>query len=351
MGKGIRELGGRAGGQIPQDAGELFGEKGGDGLGRMCGGSGEDAGLEEDGDLGAVEDALGDHEAVDAIGGEILHVAIEEAGAAPHENPLTIADGGADGGARALEGTLAPGIGAGAQGGMQRRSGGAARKLIWEGKLANSDLVLIGMAGPCAVHAASGLVVLILLEGGEGAGVKCWVFAAGIESSHTADGQQPMLVAEFGKKGAEILKKGDVVGDGIAVRKDPGGVHQIEMDEAGHVIPAAEIQAEEVIAQMEGEFLELVGEGMGFDEGHAFNGIFRQRAGTRDGLEEVTPPEGFSGGFGFGDIEGKGMGKSSEISLPGDDGHIEERGGEQFAGKHACLMEVKAAGAGEDHGL
>ena len=51
--------------------------------------------------------ALGDHQAIDAIGGEIFHVAVEEAGAAAVEHAIAIADYGAHGGARSGECALA----------------------------------------------------------------------------------------------------------------------------------------------------------------------------------------------------------------------------------------------------
>ena len=123
------------------------------------------------------------------------------------------------------------------------------------------------------------------------------------------------------------------------------------MNEAGHVIPAAEIQAEDVIAKVPGEFFHLKREGMGFDERHALDGVCGQAFCAGDHLKQVAPPEGFVAGLGFGDVEAERVRERRDLDLIGDHGDVEQRGGEQLAGKDAGLMEMQAAGAREDDGF
>ena len=83
----------------------------------------------------------------------------------------------------------------------------------------------------------------------------------------------PCLWQIMGSSSRRFWKKGNVVRNGIAIGEHPLGLLDIEMNEAGHVIPASEIEAEKVIAEDVGEFLHLIGERMGLDERHAFEGV------------------------------------------------------------------------------
>jgi len=50
------------------------------------------------------------------------------------------------------------------------------------------------------------------------------------------------------------------MGNGVAIGQDPIGILDVEMDETRHVVPAAEVQADDVIAQVIDELLHLVRE-------------------------------------------------------------------------------------------
>ena len=117
----------------------------------------------EDGDLLVVVHPLGDHEAVDAVGREVFHVAVEEAGSFAGDDAVAVADDAADGVAGALEGPAAAFDGR-AEIGAALGAGGALVDLVGVGELTHRDLVLIGMAGPGAVHEGGGLVGLVPFE-------------------------------------------------------------------------------------------------------------------------------------------------------------------------------------------
>ena len=65
-----------------------------------------------------VEHALRDHEAIDAVGGEVFHVAIKQAGAFAVEDAVAVADHGAHGGAGSRESDFANAFRNGTQIGM-----------------------------------------------------------------------------------------------------------------------------------------------------------------------------------------------------------------------------------------
>ena len=86
------------------------------------------------------------------------------------------------------------------------------------------------------------------------------------------------------------VEKGDIVRDGVAIGKHPGGIVEVEVDQAGHVVPAAEIQAEDVLAKVIKEFLDLVGQWVRLHEGHALDVVARPSSGFGYCLEQITPP-------------------------------------------------------------
>src|SRR5262249_18398010 len=90
---------------------------------------------------------------------------------------------------------------------------------------------------------------------------------------------------------------------------------QIEMDEAGHVIPTAEIEAEDVSAKVPGELFHLESKRMRLDERHALDGVRGEAFHARDHLEQVTPPKGFVGGLRFRDIKAQRVLEGGEIDL------------------------------------
>ena len=135
-------------------------------------------------------------------------------------------------------------------------------ELIRVGELVDCDLVLVRVPGPGAVHQAVRLILLVLLQHLDGAGVELGILAAGIERGHAADRQHAALVAHRGHDFAHRLEEGDVVRDGVPVGQHPRRFVQREVDQAGHVIPAAEVEPHHVLAQVVGELFHLVGERM-----------------------------------------------------------------------------------------
>src|SRR5690349_19048657 len=121
--------------------------------------------------LDAMADPLGDHQPVNAVGGQVLHVAVEEAGAASIQDTIAITDDRPDSRPGAGYGALADAFRHRAQVHMTVDVLRTAVELIRVRELINGNLVLIGMAGPGTVHEAVGLVLLVLLEHGEGARV------------------------------------------------------------------------------------------------------------------------------------------------------------------------------------
>src|ERR1700682_4367489 len=156
------------------------------------------------------------------------------------------------------------------------------------------------MPGPCAVHAAAGFVLFVFFEYGKRAGVEFRVFAARVKRRHATDGENAATMADFGQQQAEALEKRHVDGNGIAVGKDVARIVEIKIDEAGHVIPAAEIQTNDMVAKVVEKFLDLIRERMRFDQGHALDEITRPAAEKRKLLKKIAPEERFFRGFGLG---------------------------------------------------
>ena len=208
----------------------------------------------------AVTHALCNHEPVDAISGEVLHVTVQEAGTLAVQHALAVADDGADGGASAGERGAADAGGQRPQVGVALSVGRARVELVGGRELVDGDAVLVGVAGPGTVHEAVGFVLFVLGQHLERTGVEFRVLATRVERGHAANGQQAALMTNLRHQLAQVLEEGEIVRDGVAVGQNPGGVVQVEVDEAGHVVPAAEVQTEQVVAQVVGELFHLEGE-------------------------------------------------------------------------------------------
>ncbi len=150
---------------------------------------------------------------------------------------------------------------------------GARLKLIRSRELAHGDFVLIGMSCPRTVHQRIGFVLLVFGEGFQRARVQFRILAAGKESGHAANSEHAVFMANLGDEVAQILEERDVVRNGVAIGKHPLGILKIEMDQAGHVVPATQIQAHDVIAKIPGELFHLKSKRMRFDQRHALDGI------------------------------------------------------------------------------
>src|ERR1041385_317749 len=96
--------------------------------------------------------ALRDHQAIDAIGGEVFHVAIEQTRAFAVQHAVAITNHSADCGARSVRRDLPGAIRSWSQIGLSFCVVLARVDLIRKRKLFDSDLVLIRMSGPRPVH-------------------------------------------------------------------------------------------------------------------------------------------------------------------------------------------------------
>src|SRR6185295_11663881 len=90
---------------------------------------------------------------------------------------------------------------------------------------------------------------------------------------------------------AQGLEERHVVRNGVAVGQHPRWIGEREMDEARHVIPAAEIEPEDVVAQMEEKLLHLEGERMRLDQRHAFDGPVGPVLEALDRMKRFRPPQ------------------------------------------------------------
>ena len=156
------------------------------------------------------------------------------------------------------------------------------------------------------------------------------VGAAGIERGHAANGVSAVLVANFRHQGAEVLEEGHVVRDGVAIGQNPVGIFEHEIDQRGHVIPAAEVQSQAVVAQIEKKFLHLIGQRVRLHQRHAFDVVLRQALLFGENLEEIAPPEGFLGRLALGDVHGEIVRQPRGIDLIPDQSQIEQGSGHDF---------------------
>ena len=74
------------------------------------------------------------------------------------------------------------------------------------------------------------------------------IFPARVKRGHAANRKCSAFVTNFRQQLPQPLEEGHIVRNRIAIRKHPFGIVQIEVDQAGHVVPAAQIQAEDVLA-------------------------------------------------------------------------------------------------------
>src|SRR6185312_4873462 len=98
-------------------------------------------------------DALRNHQPINAVGGEVFHVAVEQAGPFAIEHAVTIADYRADCRARAAQAAIAHATRLGTQVRIAVGSGAVRLDLVRKWELIDGDLVLVGMPGPGAVKA------------------------------------------------------------------------------------------------------------------------------------------------------------------------------------------------------
>ena len=205
------------------------------------------------------------------------------------------------------------------------------------------------MPCPGTVHQRIRFVFLVFGKNLQCACIQFRVFAAGIESSHPPDGQQAMFVANLGDQISQILEESYIVRNGVPVWQNPLGIFKIEMDQAGHVIPAPKIQSHNVVAKIPGKLFHLKSERMRFHQRHALDGIRGQALEPRDHLEKVAPPQSFIRGLRLRNVNAQRMLQLVEVHLISDHCHIKKRSGQQFAGQDTSLMNMQSTRPRENH--
>src|SRR6202158_3425377 len=97
------------------------------------------------------------------------------------------------------------------------------------------------------------------------------------------------------------------------------------MDQAGYIVPAAEIQPHDVGSKIPRKLFNLKCERMRFDQRHSLDGIRWQALEAGNHLEKIAPPESFVGGFGLGNVNAERMLQRAEGHLISHHRRVEER--------------------------
>src|SRR5262245_60556560 len=105
--------------------------------------------------------SLGDHEPVDPVGGQILHVSVQEARSLALQHSVAIANYGSDRRSSSLDSGFAGTRRQGSEVRIASHSKLSHADLIWCGKLAYRDSILIRVASPGPVHQAVRFVLLV----------------------------------------------------------------------------------------------------------------------------------------------------------------------------------------------
>ena len=222
-------------------------------------------------------------------------------------------------------------------------------QLIRVRELRHRNRILIGMSGPRAIHQAVGFVLLVFFENGQRARIQFRIFAAGIQRGHPANRQNAAVVADLRHQFPQVLKESNVVRNRVAVRQNPVWIVEIEMNQAGHVIPAAQVQSDDVIAQVVSELFHLKRQRVRLHQRHALDVVVRQAAPLRQRLEQIAPPQRFFRRLRFRNVDTQRMLQLRRIDAIEDARHIEQRRRDQFARNQPGLVQVQSARAGEDH--
>ena len=300
-------------------------------------------------DVGGMPHALRNHQAINPIGRQVLHVAIEQTRAFTVQHPVAIANHRSNRRARSRQSALAH---SSWQRPQLRMRIGVCRprlQLVRNKELAHRDFVLVGMPRPRAIHQRIRFVFLVLGQNLQRSRVQFRVFAARIERGHAADRQHPVLVANPRHQVAQILEKGHVVWNRVAIGQHPLRIFQIEVNQAGHVVPAAQIQAENVITQIPGKLFHLKCQRMRFHQRHALDRIRRRSLQSRNHLEEIAPPQRFVRRFRFRNVNAQRMLQRIEVRLIRNHRHVKERCGQQFARQNSRLMQMQPARPRENY--
>ena len=297
----------------------------------------------------AVDDPLRNHQPVDAIGRKIFHVAIEQARASTAEHTMPVTDYGTNCRPRALYRARSNAGGNRPQVGIATGVLGTGLQLVWIRELRHRDLVLIRMTRPRPIHQTVSFVLFIFFQYGQRACVQFRVFTARIQRRHSADRKNPAMMTDLRHQFAQVLEEGHVVRNCVAIWKHPIRIVQIEVDQAGHVIPASQVQPDDVVAQVVRELFHLEGQRVRLHQCHAFDVVMRKAPPLRQRLEQISPPKRFFSRFRFRNIETQWVLQFRRINSVEDATNIEQRGRNHLPGNQASLAQVQAARTGEDH--
>ena len=62
------------------------------------------------------------------------------------------------------------------------------------------------------------------------------------ERGHAPDRQRAAAMTDVDDAAADVLEERDVMRDRVAVRQDPRGIRQLELEQAGHIVPPPEVE-------------------------------------------------------------------------------------------------------------
>ncbi len=118
------------------------------------------------------------------------------------------------------------------------------------------------------------------------------------------------------------------------------------MDEARHVVPASEIQADEILAQIEQKLFHLIRQRVRFDQRHRPDRARLPAFSLDNRVEERFPPERLFRRLGLWNVDAQRMPQPVVVQPKRQEGDVEQRcAGQRSVGKDARLAQVQAAHA------
>ncbi len=288
------------------------------------------------GKRGAVIDPLPDLRAADLGGGGVFHQVVERHGATAADPRLDILNADAAAFAHAVLGALA-------LVGLQQFLLADIHVLALAGELVRAfelaedfhrDLHEIGMGDPGAVMAVGGFAFLVGADLVEGRLVRRLVAFDRNLRGHAAHREGAALVAGLYQQQRIGIEEGIAHHDLRAVRQDEVRVFAEALDVAEDVVPAAAIEAGDVVLQLVEDFVHLEGGGQRLDEDGDLDRAVRNAELLLRMDEDVVPEAGFLVALHLGQIEiGAGAGRDL---APGVVEEV-EREIEQAAGHRAAV--------------
>ena len=250
-----------------------------------------------------VPHALRNHQPVDAVGGQVFHVAIEQAGAFAVEHAIAIADDGAHRRTRSGERDRSNACSARAADRDARSAAWAVRNLIGiretarrrfrSGRDARSRRRPSGswLRSSYLLPELSGRARLVPRRCGWDKAPSCrqWPGRRACGKSRAS---------ACGSSGRRAHRAEWCCG-----RAKPSRVFKHEVNQRRHVVPASKVQAEAVVAQIEEKFLHLMRQRMRLHQRHALDVIRGQAFRLGEGLKQVAPPQSFFGGLALRNVD------------------------------------------------